>query len=377
MKRIAIFSFYDKEGIADAYIKYLLSELCTVAERLVIVVNGKLTLSSRKMFECFTNDIYIRDNIGFDIGAYTDTLIGYLEENEIYKWDELIFCNDTFYGPFIRMKDIFRQMEVKNTEFWGLNFVDRGMLSHIQSYFLVFGKKIIESGALLYYLQHNINIFEKEIKNVYARFEMGIFAFLKNRGYSFSTYANTNLYDIYASPELCIKKCGLPILKKKCFYNEGDSCKYLMCTLKNIYNRGYNINYILENANRLYGFNCNEKEILKNEEIVDERENNQVLLGAISESSFLNWINGKEFYIYGTGIIARDIFYLYHEKMKGFKGFVISNNQKKEKELFGYPVFYYSEINSSSNIVMGIAKPLMKDILLNMKTTGSILTIWQ
>ena len=63
--------------------------------------------------------------------------------------------------------------------------------------------------------------------------------------------------------------------------------------------------------------------------------------------------------------------------MKGFKGFVISNNQKKEKELFGYPVFYYSEINSSSNIVMGIAKPLMKDILLNMKTTGSILIIWQ
>ena len=39
-KRLAIFSFYDSEGIVDSFIEFLLKDLNEVATELVIVING-------------------------------------------------------------------------------------------------------------------------------------------------------------------------------------------------------------------------------------------------------------------------------------------------------------------------------------------------
>ena len=41
-KRICIFVFYDKDGIVDDYVRYLLSELKKVISELVILVNGNI-----------------------------------------------------------------------------------------------------------------------------------------------------------------------------------------------------------------------------------------------------------------------------------------------------------------------------------------------
>lgn len=63
--RIAIFSFYDSEGIVYDYVKYYLNELKKNIVRLVIVLNGKI---SREGF--FVTDLYsqkIKDIYGIKI----------------------------------------------------------------------------------------------------------------------------------------------------------------------------------------------------------------------------------------------------------------------------------------------------------------------
>ena len=69
-KRLAIFSFYDSEGIVDSFIEFLLKDLNEVATELVIVINGFVCHEGYQILSKYTKNIVIRDNIGFDIGAF-------------------------------------------------------------------------------------------------------------------------------------------------------------------------------------------------------------------------------------------------------------------------------------------------------------------
>ena len=48
MKRVAIYFFYDKNGIVDKYVNYFLEDLKKNLDRLIIVCNGKLTSKGRE-----------------------------------------------------------------------------------------------------------------------------------------------------------------------------------------------------------------------------------------------------------------------------------------------------------------------------------------
>lgn len=117
MNRIGIFCFYDKEGIVDEYVEFLLKELCRCLSSLVIIINGNVSVKGRLILEKYTDEIYIRDNKGFDGGAYKDVLINMLGWSRIQKYDELVLCNDTFYGPFVSFESIFNDMESTRADF--------------------------------------------------------------------------------------------------------------------------------------------------------------------------------------------------------------------------------------------------------------------
>ena len=53
MKRVAIYFFYDKNGIVDKYVNYFLEDLKKNLDRLIIVCNGKLTSKGREELEKF------------------------------------------------------------------------------------------------------------------------------------------------------------------------------------------------------------------------------------------------------------------------------------------------------------------------------------
>ena len=69
-KRLCIFSFFDKTGYVDDYVIYLLKELISCTNRLIIIVNGMLDERGQAFLTQFTDEVYIRENIGYDAGAY-------------------------------------------------------------------------------------------------------------------------------------------------------------------------------------------------------------------------------------------------------------------------------------------------------------------
>lgn len=353
MKRMGIFSFYDKEGIAGDYVDFLLKDLTANLDLLAVVINGVVNDEGKRVFEKYTDKIFIRENTGYDAGAYKDVILNYIGIETVKKYQQLVLCNDTFYGPFVPFKKIFSEMDKFDIDFWGINYVNDNFANHLQSYFIAINDSVIKSGHLFEYFKRCINEKEEEILNIYACFEVGIFDFLIRRGYRFRGYTLNNHCNIYMESNYCIKNYKFPIMKKKCFSSAYYLEENVMDSLKYIdKNTCYDIDMILKDAKRVYKFDYSREDILKYSSLP---LGEHVLPTAKAErheiEHFLN--HNQDIYIYGTGVIARRLCWMYSSFFQNVRGFVVSDNQNIiEKKLFGYQIRRYSEIRPADVCIL-------------------------
>lgn len=98
MNRLALYVFWEKDGIVRDYVTYYLNALKEVAQDIIVIVNGKLSAEGRKKLEELGADILVRENEGLDFAAWKAALedIGW---DKLSLYDELILCNSSCYGP--------------------------------------------------------------------------------------------------------------------------------------------------------------------------------------------------------------------------------------------------------------------------------------
>ncbi len=146
-ERIGIFSLYAAEGYVDKYKYVLIESLVDYFEKFIIVINGNVSEEGLRKLSVYTHDIYTRANVGYDIGAYKDTILDYLSNGKWKNWKELILLNDTFYGPVFSWVNVFSVMEERKNDFWGLgeHLGGKNIPPHIQSYFMAFKEKVLAS----------------------------------------------------------------------------------------------------------------------------------------------------------------------------------------------------------------------------------------
>ena len=133
MKRLAVYCYYSHSGTVSDNSLAFLRDLKTVCEKVVVIANGSLKSDA---FECVADKVFVRENTGYDAGAYKF----FFEEKDfkelLDKTDEIILCNSSFYGPFISFKAIFEEMSWSNCDFWGLSSSEKNLVKHIQSRFV-------------------------------------------------------------------------------------------------------------------------------------------------------------------------------------------------------------------------------------------------
>ncbi|MGN6714460.1 rhamnan synthesis F family protein [Anaerocolumna jejuensis] len=379
-KRIGIFCYYDREGIVDQYIDFLLDDLCKCLNKLIIVINGLVSNEGMTIFEKYSNEIYIRENCGFDGGAYKDVIIFELGDLRIQEYDEIVLCNDTFYGPFASFEMIFKEMESKDADFWGMNYVSNQITNHLQSYFLVFRKKIIKNSYLFKYFTYNIDSSTKNIFDIYADFEFGLFYYLYKQGCSFDSYSLNNICDIYKSSNACIRDYKLPILKKRAFSPNKIVVSNVIDALKYIDEIGYyNIELILESINRIYNLSFTKKYIM---DYKIDRENIRTFLYDISKISDIDiksliYLNQKIF-IYGLGAHAiriAKVFEYYNYKIAGY---IVSDNQKNIPQTKnGIHVYRISEIiKTDVIIIVAINKEYTREVSQYLGIYSNVIYLW-
>lgn len=157
IKRLVIYFIYDKQGIVDDYIPYMLRAIKEVGSEIEVVCNGKLTPESRDKLEEITPNIMVRENKGFDVWAYKSVL-DYYGWEKLENYDEIIMMNFTIMGPVYPLQEMFDTMNRKDLDFWGITryhlddradpfgTIEYGYIpEHIQSHFIAVRNPMIKS----------------------------------------------------------------------------------------------------------------------------------------------------------------------------------------------------------------------------------------
>ncbi len=359
MKRLGIYVTYDPENKVDDYIDYMLRELRIVVDCLVVVCNYAYIAKGIENIHPYADKVYYRDNIGYDAGGFKDAICNLLGWDKVYQYDELLLTNDSMFGPFYPMKDIFKNMSEKEADFWGLTkYKERiyeayGKMAHvpehIQSFFLVFRSRLLHSDlfrelweTMPYYGSFN---------EVVEEYEMKLTAFLEKSGYRYICYAdmkinetdnirnNYNQYGFIAN-EL-VRKRNFPFLKKKAIIyttlnqQTQENIPLVLDYIK--YHTDYDINLIYENCIRLMNVSDLQRKlclnyILDNQGKGDKKDNYKVVIAVLVEyensfeyvMEYLDSVSDRcDIYILS---VSDAILNLYREK--GFQCFTASDDYK-------------------------------------------------
>lgn len=342
--RLGVFVFYQKEGIVEEYVRHLLESFQTVLNGIVIVVNGKLDEYGEKTFNEFTDKIVMRDNVGYDGGAYKDVFINYLRGEQLEGVDELVLFNNTFFGPFISWDVVFNTMNEKNIDFWGLSkwiggysdLLEREVTEHIQGYFIVVSKRMFSDPNFLKYWEM------METPKTYAaailNFEVSFTSFFSKMGYSYLSWLDAVdgvQYLKMGEVAYCnhagdlVENTGFPILKKKA------------CNITNFIQIDKILKAMVDNSESDLLFNYVDKAIKENAPLIIE-----------SIERFVELY--KEIYVYGYGKWGHNF-----EKYFEFRGWTIKKFIVTQKDINdNSKVISINElsINGNMGIILALGK---------------------
>jgi lipopolysaccharide biosynthesis protein len=204
VKRIAMYVIFDKDGILDGYRKYYLQELRKVTDYVIAIVNGTLTPESRDELEKLTDDIYVRENTGLLAYGWIEGLqhIGW---DTLDDYDELLMLNDSFFGPFFPLEEMFNAMEKSDADFYGAlkNFEEESITSidgrpmkrgHFPGsicYFYIIRKRLLHSHDFREYWERKPEI--NRDWDTYFYSEIDFFQYVQDAGFRIDAYQSDKL----------------------------------------------------------------------------------------------------------------------------------------------------------------------------------------
>ena len=347
MRRLCIYVTYDFENIADDYIGYMLHELREAVDCLAVVCNYEYIAKGIENIQPYADKIFYRKNIGFDAGAYKDALCQYLGWDIVCQYDELLLVNDSFYGLFYPIEDLFQTIESTDADYWGIIRAPQGRLAngyrydaHIQSYFLAFKESILKSVFFKKFWE--LLDYPETLYNAVIDFELGCNRYLSNCG--FKGVALTDLYhdsSLFQESEIpylqhsleLIRDLKIPILKRRGLYFSNKYFDNALKALEYIGDKGfYDITLINKHLER-----------------ISQSKSEKGMLNYTKLSRFYD--QHATIYFYGAGVYGQNLARFFDYKGWDFKSFLVT---KMEKQLDNCKVFQDVQINSDDGIIITI-----------------------
>lgn len=231
--RCAVFASYSSQAIISESVLYYLTELKKVTDAIIFVADNPLMDGEFEKIRDLVHFAKMERHEKYDFGSYQ---IGYeyIKKQKLdLNFDEIIFCNDSCYGPIFSLKELFRDMQNRKCDFWGL-VTNTDIQYHLQSFFLVFRKKIIESNSLSDFLS-NVREEMSYLDAVYY-FEIQLTKVLEDAGFISNSYITQYIPEVegnylkYGSrdtnrlPFTMISKYQMPFVKKKMINGKLANC---------------------------------------------------------------------------------------------------------------------------------------------------------
>lgn len=281
IRRLVIYFIFDKDGVVDDYIPYMLNALREHSTEIAVVCNGKLNPEGRQKLEQITPVIIARENKGLDVWAYK-TVLDYYGWDKLCTYDEVIMMNFTIMGPVYPLREMFDVMNQKDLDFWGITkyheykdgdpfgTIDCGYIpEHIQSHFIAVRSHMLKSIEFQEYWNNMGEI--RNYKDAVGKHEAVFTRRFSNAGFQYEVYADMgegyNDHPILCATREMLEEKRCPIFKRRSFMQNytniindtvGSSAMETMDFLDK--HTDYDVNMIWDNILRLE----NQADIKKN-----------------------------------------------------------------------------------------------------------------
>lgn len=246
-KRIVSYVHYDADQVLredDLKTIEIFSRIC---DTFLFVTNSRLLKKDLEKISKYTEHILCRDNVGYDFGAWKDSLLTY-GKDKVKEFDELILLNNSCLEPVSNICHMMAEMEEQELDFWGDTIFpyspdgayigEKCIDEHIQSYFMVFHQNVLNSQVFWDFWEHLPEC--REFIDVVAKCETKFTKILKEAGFQYGPYIRETYYisrflNNYAIPyekPCSLLLLGAPFVKKKCYQHmnleEKAKLEYLM-----------------------------------------------------------------------------------------------------------------------------------------------------
>lgn len=233
MKRTCVFASYDKEGIINSYVISFLKYLREVADEIIFVSDCSFSLKELNKIRNYVSYSLCEPHGEYDFGSYKRG-IQYLLEKEkgTIKTDELILCNDSCFC-INSLDNVFKSMSENKCDFWSMTSSNTPK-RHLQSFFLVIRKNMINSECFLSFL-NNIKK-QRTVLDIINCYEVPFLSEMESSGFKGDSFILTTEDNPTFFPITLINQ-GSPLVKKKIFSEPKYSKQSLLklgCVIKKI-----------------------------------------------------------------------------------------------------------------------------------------------
>ena len=224
--RMAIFAHYDKDNVIDDYVIYYLNALKKVAQKIIFVSDCDLKTAETDKLQGIADEIIAKKHGEHDFGSYKRGFLFAQESNWLTGTDILIFANDSCYGPFFPLENVFEKMEQEKSDFWGITQNNKFKIfkncpwgetcekAHIQSYFFVLKKEVFNSDVFLNFIKSIKK--EKNRDEIILKYEIGLSELLLENNFVMKSfikaYSDESSPFLHRAQELIVNH-GKPFLK--------------------------------------------------------------------------------------------------------------------------------------------------------------------
>ncbi len=273
LKRLAVYYFYDADGIADDYVLYCLSELKKDINNLLVICYGKLSIPSRQKLQLIADYVIVSSDVNYNILAYKEAF-KFFGSLKLAEYDEIILLDYTFFGPLYPFEEMFNKMDRLTLDFWGIatghyipydpyGTIKYGYVpKHLQDNFIVLRKSLLQSVEFGKYWESIPEIYSDQQSKAY--YGVVFTKEFEDKGFTWDSYINSDELEkhthdplIYSAKYLVEKK-RCPIIKRLSFFNHTGEAISNSCGQEGLEvyeyirdNLDYDVNMIWDNILRV------------------------------------------------------------------------------------------------------------------------------
>lgn len=180
---LTVLVHYDSKDRVDMTFFYYLRALSLFSDVLVVSTATGLSSVAIGSLLKYASRVVVKENVGYDFRSWAKGL----EMTDYGVYDRIILTNDSVFGPLFDLQEIIALMETKDYDVWSLTDSHaRGY--HLQSYFMVYGKRPISENFFDTAFTHDGDIITKD--DLINAYEVGMTKKFYAKAYRIGAFCN-------------------------------------------------------------------------------------------------------------------------------------------------------------------------------------------